>query len=125
MTPHLTLLTESDPFIFVSGQLPLDSNYNISSLDIDGQTRKVIANIADALQSVGLSLTDIVKTTVWLKNASDFQAFDAAYAKCFGECRPARSTVVSELVLPSALVEIEAIARLNPVRQAASEANNA
>jgi len=47
--------------------------------------------------------------TVWLKNPSDFAAFDAAYAECFGAHKPARSTVVSDLVLPAALIEIEVI----------------
>ncbi|GAA0332718.1 RidA family protein [Sphingomonas oligophenolica] len=111
MTPHLVPAVESDPFLFLSGQLPLDANRGISASDIDGQTRQVIANIVAVLRTRNLTLDDIVKSTVWLKNAADFAAFDAAYSACFGEHKPARSTVVSDLVLPSALIEIEVIAR--------------
>ncbi|MBB4630816.1 RidA family protein [Sphingosinicella soli] len=110
MTPHLAPIVERDSLIFLSGQLPFDANREISSADIDGQTRQVIANLAEVLRAADLSLNDILKTTVWLKNSSDFVAFDAAYAACFGSHKPARSTVVSELVVPAALVEIEAIA---------------
>jgi len=111
MMPHLVAFAESDSLLFLSGQLPFDANRAISSADIDGQTRQVLANIADVLGPEGLSLSDVVKATVWLKNAADFMAFDAAYAACFGAHKPARSTVVSDLVLPSALIEIEVIAR--------------
>ncbi|HET8611804.1 MAG TPA: RidA family protein [Sphingomonas sp.] len=111
MTLHLASFTESESLLFVSGQLPFDAGGGISASDIGGQTRQVLANIAGVLQSAGLSLSDIVKTTVWLKNAADFVAFDSAYAESFGEHRPARSTVISDLVLPAALIEIEAIAR--------------
>ncbi|KRB82335.1 hypothetical protein ASE00_09680 [Sphingomonas sp. Root710] len=111
MTPHLAPFSASNPFLFLSGQLPLDASRQISAADIDGQTRQVIANITDVLRTEGLALDDVVKATVWLKNAGDFVAFDAAYAACFGAHKPARSTVVSQLVLPAALIEIEVIAR--------------
>jgi len=115
MTPHLAPFAESEPFLFVSGQLAFDADGGISAAGIDGQTRQIIANIAKVLRGTDLSLSDIVKTTVWLKNAADFVAFDAAYAECFGDHRPARSAVVSDLVLPAALIEIEAIARRRPM----------
>lgn len=111
MKPHLVPVVDSDPYIYLSGQLAFDSNMQISSTDVAGQTRQIMANIADILKSKGLSLEDIVKTTIWLTSATDFGAFDATYAECLGAHKPARSTVVSELVLPSALIEIEAIAR--------------
>lgn len=111
MKPHFVPAVESGPFLFLSGQLALDSAMQIAASDIEGQTRQVIANIAGVLEPYGLSLDDVVKTTVWLKNAADFIQFDAAYAECFGAHKPARSTVVSELVLPSALIEIEAVVR--------------
>ncbi|WP_313804621.1 RidA family protein [Sphingobium sp.] len=111
MTPHLVASVESDSLLFLSGQLPFDADRTISAADIDGQTRQVLANIIAVLRPQGLTLDDVVKATVWLKNASDFAAFDAAYADCFGVHKPARSTVVSDLVVPSALIEIEVIAR--------------
>ena len=58
----------------------------------------------------GLSLQDVVKVTIWLTDAADFGGFNAAYSDFFGDHRPARSTVRSDLMLPGANVEIEAIA---------------
>lgn len=110
MTPHLAPLVERDPFLFLSGQLPFDEHREISATEIGGQTRQVIANIAGVLRSANLTLDDVVKATVWLKNATDFAGFDAAYAECFGAHKPARSTVVCDLVLPAALIEIEVVA---------------
>lgn len=120
MTPHLIPVAESEPFFFLSGQLPFDAQQQISATDIGGQTRQVVANIAKVLKSAGLSLNDVVKTTIWLRDAADFAGFDSTYAELFGEHRPARSTVVSSLVLPDALIEIEAVAR----RQSPIESTN-
>lgn len=108
--PHLSPLTEAGSTVFLSGQLAFDDNRRISATDIDGQTTRTIDNIEHVLRQAGLSLGDVVKATVWLKNASDFMAFNESYARAFGEHAPARSTVVSELMLPEALVEIEVIA---------------
>jgi 2-iminobutanoate/2-iminopropanoate deaminase len=109
--PHLAPFTEASSLVFLSGQLPFDATGRISSTDIGGQTAQVLGNIAAVLEQAGLTLADIVKTTVWLRSATDFAAFNDSYAACFGTHRPARSTVVSELVLPGALIEIEAVAQ--------------
>jgi 2-iminobutanoate/2-iminopropanoate deaminase len=111
VTPHLAMIVDSDPLLFLSGQLPFDADRQIGATDIAGQTRQVVANLAAVLAGAGLSLDAVVKTNVWIRHAADFAGFDAAYAEMFGAHRPARSTVVSDLVLPAALVEIEAIAR--------------
>jgi len=108
--PHLSAWKEASPLTFISGQLPFDSNGQISVEDIVGQTLQALRNLETVLKSAALELRDVVKTTVWLRNAADFPLFDASYAKFFGEIRPARSTVVSALVLPKALIEIEATA---------------
>jgi 2-iminobutanoate/2-iminopropanoate deaminase len=110
-TPHLSQWTEAASLVFVSGQLPFDENRRISATDIGGQTRQAVKNLESVLRDAGLELTDVVKTTVWLTRATDFAAFNESYAAGFGETRPARSTVVCPLVLPEALIEIEAIAR--------------
>jgi 2-iminobutanoate/2-iminopropanoate deaminase len=102
---------DSGSLVFLSGQLPFDADMKILASDIAGQTRQVIANIATVLHSMELTLADVVKTTVWITSAANFVEFDVAYAEGFGAHKPARSTVVSALVLPSALIEIEAIAR--------------
>jgi 2-iminobutanoate/2-iminopropanoate deaminase len=97
--------------IFCSGQTPIvpDTNKMVNG-EIGPQTRQALMNLSAVLKAEGLSLADVVKTTVFLKNFRDFPAMNAVYAEVFGEHRPARSTVeVSRLPL-DALVEIECIA---------------
>ncbi|TGX48747.1 RidA family protein [Sphingomonas gei] len=109
--PHLALWTDSGSLVFLSGQLPFDENRVISAPDIEGQTAQTMRNIAQVLAQAGLTLDQVVKATVWLKDAADFAGFNQAYADAFGNHAPARSTVVSDLILPQALVEIEVVAQ--------------
>jgi|HubBroStandDraft_5_1064220.scaffolds.fasta_scaffold417388_1 2-iminobutanoate/2-iminopropanoate deaminase len=109
--PHFSLWTEAAPVVFLSGQLAFDATGRIVDAEVSGQTKQALRNIELVLEKAGLKLADVVKTTVWLRNQTDFAAFNEAYASYLGELRPARSTVVSALVHPDALVEIEAIAR--------------
>ena len=75
---------------------------------VDAQTRQALANLDELLRGEGSSLASVVKTTVFLRHMSDFARMNEAYARAFGDSRPARSTVgVSDLPL-GALVEIEA-----------------
>lgn len=108
--PHLAPYSEAGDLIFLSGQLSIKAGQFVDG-DIGVQTRQVLDNISAVLASLGLGLGDVVKTTVWLTQGSDFTAFNDVYASVFGDVRPARSTVIAGLVLPQALVEIEAIAR--------------
>lgn len=110
MRPHLAPFVDAAPFLFLSGQLAFDGQGRIAG-DADAQTRRCLQRCREVLASQGLDLDAVVKATVWLRQAEDFAAFDAAYAQMFGAHRPARSTVVSALVLPEALIEIELIAR--------------
>lgn len=110
VAPHLSPWTDAGPLVFFSGQLPFDANRTISATDIADQTKQTIENIATVLGQAGLGLADVVKATVWLKNAADFPGFDDSYAQAFGAHAPARSTIVSDLVLPQALIEIEVVA---------------
>jgi 2-iminobutanoate/2-iminopropanoate deaminase len=100
-------------FVFCSGQTPLvPATMRIEATTIEEQTRQVLHNLRTVLASSSLGLTDIVKTTVFLKNFADFGRMNAVYAEVFGAHRPARTTVeVSRLPL-EALVEIECIAAL-------------
>jgi 2-iminobutanoate/2-iminopropanoate deaminase len=109
--PHFSLSTEAAPLVFLSGQLAFDATGRIVDSEVSGQTKQALRNIESVLDKAGLKLADVVKMTVWLRNQADFASFNEAYAGYFGELRPARSTVVSALVHPDALVEIEAIAR--------------
>ncbi len=108
--PHLAKWTEARGLVFVSGQLPYDVARQMVGTEIGAQTAQALANLDAVLGDAGLDRSSVAKTTVWLTKTSDFAGFDAAYAAFFGAYRPARSTVVCELVAPEALVEIEAVA---------------
>jgi reactive intermediate/imine deaminase len=81
--------------------------------DIQVQTRQTLENLKAALEAAGASLKDVVKTTIFLKDMADYKGMNSIYNQYFGEDPPARSTVRAELVLPSLLIEIEAIAVLD------------
>lgn len=102
--------TRVGDLIFCSGALGVDWSFKLVEGGISAQTRQAIANLEAVLSSAGLSLANVAKTTVWLTDLTDFAAFNAAYAEAFGDHVPARSTVTSNLAMPGALVEIEAIA---------------
>lgn len=96
-------------FVFVSGQLALQEG-KIAGDDVAAQTGLVLDAIERQLVPFGLGLRDVVKAGVWLVSRADFPAFNAAYAARFDTPYPTRSTVISDLALPGALVEIDAIA---------------
>ena len=98
--------------LFLSGIGPRDAATNAIPDGIEAQTRQAIANIEAILKAEGADLSHVVRTGVWLVDKGDFAAFNSVYAVLFKAPYPARSTVVSELVIPGALVEIEALAQL-------------
>jgi 2-iminobutanoate/2-iminopropanoate deaminase len=108
---HLAPFTEASGLVFLSGQMAFKADGVFVDEGIEAQTKQVLENIAVVLATAGLRAEDIVKSTVWLTQPADFYAFNDAYAEFFGAARPARTTVVSALVHPKALVEIEVVAR--------------
>jgi reactive intermediate/imine deaminase len=104
----LSLATELDDLLLVSGQLALREGK--AEGDIAQQTSAVFDSIESILAEAGLTLDNVVKTTVWLTEASDFPAFNSTYAERLRAPYPSRSCVVSALVIPGARVEIEAMA---------------
>jgi len=100
----------SSGLVFVSGQLALRGGAIVGA-DVAEQTEIVFDNLEAALGQAGGKLSDVVKATVWLRRPEDFAAMNAVYGRRFAAHRPARSTVVSPLVLADALVEIEVIAQ--------------
>jgi 2-iminobutanoate/2-iminopropanoate deaminase len=96
-------------FAFLSGQLGLRDGKPVEG-GIEAQTNAALDNIERLLGEAGLTLRDIVKTTVWLTDGADFPQFNAVYGARLGQPYPARSTVVSELLIPGAVVEIEVLA---------------
>lgn len=96
-------------YVYVSGQVPVDADGKIVAGGVAAETDQVMRNIARVLDLAGCSLSDVVKTTAWLRDRDDFAAFNEAYGKHFPTDPPARSTAESRLMIDIA-VEIEAIA---------------
>lgn len=96
--------------LFVSGQVPMIDG-RPAAADVAGQTHAVIDSLEAILHEHGCALSDVVKTTVWLTDKTDYPEFNAAYGQRFGPAFPARSTVIADLIAPVKL-EIEAIAAI-------------
>jgi 2-iminobutanoate/2-iminopropanoate deaminase len=104
---------KSNGFLFISGQVSLEPRSNeFVPGDIRQQTEKVMENIKGILEASGVNLNHVVKTTVFLKDMSDFATMNEVYAKSFTAAPPARSTVQVARLPKDALVEIEVIASL-------------
>lgn len=98
--------------VFTSGQLPLDmTTGELEMDDIREATRHSLANVQAILESAGTSMTQVVKTTVFLTDMADFAAMNEVYATFFGENPPARSCIQVAGLPKGVKVEIEAIAR--------------
>lgn len=98
--------------VICSGQTPIDpATGQLIDGDIAAQTRQVFRNLSAVLEAAGLTLQDVVKTTVFLKDMDDFAAMNAAYADCLGGHTPARTTVQVAKNPLDARVEIECFAR--------------
>jgi len=101
----------AESFVFTSGQIPIDpSTGKLVEGDIGTQMRRVMENLKAVLAAANLSLADVVKTTIYVKDMSQFAAINRVYAEYFPDRPPARSTVgVASLAL-NAGVEIDMIA---------------
>ncbi|HZH83186.1 MAG TPA: RidA family protein [Phototrophicaceae bacterium] len=98
-------------FIYASGQIPLDpTTGNLVENNIAIQTRQVMENLKAVITAAGSSLERVVKTTVFLKNISDFAAMNEVYGEYLSDAKPARSTVAVADLPRGALVEIDLIA---------------
>ena len=98
------------PFVFVSGQIPLNLQGEMAQGDIVVQTVQVIENLKAVLEAAGLSLKDVVKTTVFLADMADFAEMNRVYGEFFAKKPPARSTIQVAALPRNAAVEIEAVA---------------
>lgn len=108
-TRPLSPATRAGDFVFVSGQVPTDDQGQVIVGGIEAQTRQVFKRVQDALELAGCTLADVAKVSVWLADARDFGSFNRVYMECFGDHRPARSTVESRLMI-DAKVEIDVTA---------------
>ena len=99
--------------VFTSGQIPIDpSTGAFVEGGIKEQTRQSLANVKAILEEVGLSMSNVVKTTVFMADMNDFADMNSIYAEFFSEPYPARSAVAVKTLPKGALVEIEAVAEI-------------
>ena len=96
--------------LFSSGQLGLIPETGALPEGVEAQTRQSLANIKAILDEAGYDVSDVVKTTVFIKNMGDFAAVNAIYAEFFGDSKPARSCVEVAKLPKDGLVEIEFVA---------------
>lgn len=102
----------ANDLLFVSGNLPIDvETGKIIEGGIELQTHMVLKNISKLLDGAGLQLSDIIKTTIFIKDMNDFAKVNSVYSEYFTSDYPARSTVEVSRLPKDALIEIECIAK--------------
>ena len=101
---------KANGLLFLSGQLGLTAEMSLIGDDVESQTKQALDNVSSLLSAAGSHKDNIIKTTIWLTDKSDFPAFNKVYSEFFQTEFPTRSTVVSSLLIPGAKVDIEVIA---------------
>lgn len=97
--------------VFCSGQIPIDiATGEFVSNDVGEQAHQVLKNLSAVLEAAGSSLSNVVKTTVFLADMNDFGIVNEIYAEHFGDNKPARATVQAARLPRDARVEIDCIA---------------
>ncbi|GAA4870037.1 RidA family protein [Paenibacillus vulneris] len=96
--------------LFTSGQIPLNTDGQVVSQDIEEQTHQVFRNLQAVLSAGGSSFSQVIKATVFIKDMNQFAKVNEIYASYFGDHKPARSTVEVARLPKDVLVEIELIA---------------
>jgi 2-iminobutanoate/2-iminopropanoate deaminase len=97
--------------VYCSGQIGMDPATGELADGLEAQAERALRNLSAVLDAAGVTLADVVKTTIFLTDMGDFAAVNAIYASAMPEPPPARSTVAVAALPKGALVEIEAIAR--------------
>ncbi|MEL6816645.1 MAG: RidA family protein [Cyanobacteria bacterium J06560_2] len=113
--PYNQGIVASGAMLFVAGQIPLDAaTGEIVGADVAAQTEKSIQNLVAVIEAAGSDLSQVVKTSVFLKDMNDFVAMNEVYAKHFGDQdAPARACVEVARLPKDVLVEIECIAMVS------------
>lgn len=102
---------EVNGFVYASGQLPIDpATGAFPEGGVQEQTRQSLLNVKAILEEAGLTLANVVKTTVYLADMGDFAAMNEIYSQFFSQPFPARSAVAVKALPKGALVEVEVIA---------------
>ncbi len=100
----------TETMIYTAGQTGLDpATGELVAGGVEAQTRQVLVNLKNVIEAAGSSIGNVVKTTVFLTDMSDFPKMNAIYAEFFGENPPARSTVAVAGLPKGGVVEIEAV----------------
>lgn len=108
--PYSQAVKATGSMLYISGQIALDTNGNIVGETIEEQTHKVIENIKSILLSQGLSLNNVVKTTVLMTDLGKFAEMNEIYDTYFSDSKPARATYEVSRLPKNVAIEIEAIA---------------
>ncbi len=110
--PYNQAVIASGETVFVAGQIPLDPQTGtiVGEGDVARQTERVMNNIAAVLNAAGADWENVVKTSVFLKDLSDFAEMNRVYAKYFSDAAPARACVEVSRLPKDVLIEIECIA---------------
>lgn len=102
---------EANGLVITSGQLPIDpTTGEFAPGGIKEQTRQSLTNAKAILEEAGISLANVMKTTIFLSDMNDFAAMNEVYAEFFNEPFPARSAIAVKTLPKNALVEVECIA---------------
>jgi reactive intermediate/imine deaminase len=108
-TLSLSRAIRAGDFVYLTGQIPMQDGAVMTHGTIEDQTRVVLDAITETLHLADCDLPDVVKAMVWLRDRADFPGFDAIYADYFPQDPPARSAVISELLV-DVRVEVEVVA---------------
>ena len=107
---HYSAGIKTKQFIFAAAPGHEDPDTGEAIKGVEAQTRQCLETIKEVLEAADSSLSDIVSTTMYLVNADDFLKMNETYKEYFPKDPPARATIITELVWPSMLVEIQCIA---------------
>ncbi|ADC88480.1 MULTISPECIES: RidA family protein [Staphylococcus] len=103
--------TAVNGLVFTSGQLPLNSNGQLVSEDVQEQTKQVLENLKVVLNEAGADFNSVIKSTIFIADMNEFQQINEVYADYFSEHQPARSCVEVSRLPKDVKVEIELIAK--------------
>jgi 2-iminobutanoate/2-iminopropanoate deaminase len=107
---HFNPAVRAGDFIFTCGHTAMEDESGRELTTVGEQTRATMADLQRTLAAAGAKMDDIVKATVFITRNDDFEAMNEEYVKFFKGPTPARSTLVTKLVMDEILVEIEAVA---------------
>ncbi len=105
----LSKAVRAGDMVYLTGQIPMVDGAVMTEGSIEDQTRNVLDHITDTLADAGCDRSHVVKSMIWLRNRSDFPGFNDVYAEYFPHEPPARSAVISELLI-DVRIEIEVVA---------------